>query len=81
MRYMNDIFIDGHVTNLMKLGKYYYFCIIQPISDISFICKTKLKYIKDVSTDLIVGIHGSIEENKDYKIINVDKIKLYGVEE
>ena len=76
---MNDVYLDGYILGSMKMGKKYLFTLYNPIKKTYFLCETKLKEIKNIGSEVIVGIKGSIEG--ELKIIKVTKIKQYGVEE
>ena len=81
MRYMNVIYLDGYLRNKVRLGLYTYFTLYDPIKKQSFTCKTKSRYIKHIGSEHIIGIRGSLESSGISKIINVEEIKVYGVEE
>lgn len=76
---MNDVYLDGYVLGSMKVGRKYFFTLYNPAKKTYFLCETRLKIIKNIDSSIIIGIKGSIEG--ELKIIKVNKIKLYGVEE
>lgn len=81
MRYMCDVFIDGYIRGMFRINrKECIFVLHNPIKKTDFICKGKYKEIKNIPSEYIVGIKGNIEGNM-LKVINVEKLKIYGVEE
>lgn len=83
MRYMNDVYMDGFPTAKIKMGKYYYFMLYNPISKEKFMCKTKLKIMDKIESEIFIGIKGSLQSGNTLVnpiMINVNKIKLYGIE-
>ncbi len=81
MRYMNDIYLDGYIRGLFKINrKECIFSLYNPIKDTTFLCKGDYKQIKNIPSEYIVGIKGNIEGNM-LKVVNVEKIKIYGVED
>ena len=79
MRYMNDVYLDGFPITKIKMGKYYYFTLYNPVTKHGFICKTKLKIIDKIGSEIFIGVRGSLEPETNV-MINVNKIKLYGIE-
>ena len=80
MRYMNDVYMDGFPTHKLRMGRYFYFTLYNPATKQRFACKTKLKIMKNIVSEIFIGIKGSLESGVPV-MINVEKIKVYGVEE
>ncbi len=82
MRYMNDVYLDGYIKGYFKINeKKCIFTLHNPIKNLDILCKGKYKQIKSIPSKYLVGIKGSIEGERIFKVVNVDKIKIYGVEE
>lgn len=70
---MNELFINGYIEGCMKLGNEYIFLLHTPIDKLTFVCKTKLKEVKEIKKGSLIEVEGSIEGMM--KVINVIKIE------